>query len=219
MVPAAAAADRVFLQGPPARAWSCACRGSRPASPATAATNRAVSVAIPLSRWRKFSAGPLQRQDRPDRAGDLRDHVARSPAGRRRRGAAASARPSSNWSTSRATTGSRRAPRRPGARTGPTPRAWLGIVAVEVMSPTWPRSSAERQVDQRVGIRRLGLAELEAGARPWVLSLTGLHAAILLVRPHHPVHGRSTALGGETWTGTGTSTRSANFSPRAGSPP
>ena len=129
-------------RGPASRAWSCGCRRSRPASPATASTNRAVSVATPLSRWRKFSARPLQRQDRPHGAGDLRDHVSRRPADRRRRGGDSRRGRAGNGRSGARRRAARPARRGPAPRNGHAPGAWLGMVAVEVMSPTCPRSSA-----------------------------------------------------------------------------
>ena len=101
VVPARRRTGRRTSPGPASPAWSCGCRGSRPASRRPAATNRAVRVAIPLSRWRKFSAVRSSVRSDRSRAGDLAR--SRSPASSRSPSSrtAASREVSSNRSTSR----------------------------------------------------------------------------------------------------------------------
>ena len=135
VVDAAAAAHRVLLQRPQARAWSCGCRGCarrcrRPRRPSAR-----VSVATP-DRWHsRLSAVRSAVSSVAHRAVGLEHRVARATAGRRRRPSA----PQLDAGHDDVEDGhrdrrGRRRRRRRGARTRAMPRRSAGTVATLVTS-------------------------------------------------------------------------------------
>ena len=201
MVPAAAAPDRVLLQGPPAGRGLAGVEipAGVPCDRRDEPRRERRDPAEPLE---EIQRGPLQCQDRPHRAGKLRDHSP-SPAGRPSAARGVQPELSWKWSTRRSTTGTPASTPAARATKRARPRAWHGIVAVEVMSPTWPRSSASARSISVAGIRRLGFMELEGRlAHGW--SSHGPPCCFLFV-PIIRYSVGAAALGGETWTGTATS--------------
>ena len=127
MVLPAAAADRVLLEGTPARGGLPRVEDRRPGPRDRGDEPRRQrrDAAEPLE---EVQGGALHRQERPHRAGDPRDDVP-GASDRRRPGAAASRRRARTARPAAPTTGSRRDAPRPRHEPG-RPRTCPGIVAV-----------------------------------------------------------------------------------------
>ena len=153
VVAPSAAPDRVLFQGAPAGSGLARVvnRGAGAGDRRDEPRRQGRDPAQPLE---KVEGGPLHRQQANASARARARSGCPARGDRRRPEAAPSGRKSSNSATTRSTAGMPASTPGDRATNRAAPRAWLGIVAVEVMSPTWPRSSASACAIKTSTLRR-----------------------------------------------------------------
>ena len=165
MIVPAAAPHGVLFQGTPARSRFARIvnRGPRTGDRGDEPRRQGRDPAEPLE---KVEGGPLHRQQRTHRP--VRHARSGCPGSSESPSAKSGSQSSlsSNSATNRSTAGNPASTPADRATRRAAPRAWLGIVAVEVMSPDLAQIFGERQCDQHIDVCALALAESDVEEHP-----------------------------------------------------